>query len=736
MDHILELPADPAYETVTTPYIAGGTYDNQGFSDFPSRNGWDIDRLYRGDLQGHSVLEAHRLLQNWLYFGMLSEFLGSTLDPLDFVCEDDEPTKGLRICTRPLEKRLARWKDRMANMDSETKLERAGCILNCLDLVSDATRSAVMTDLMDSQLHLAISVLGSTLDKARVTLGLLPEAEKEEFVSRGQKQHEVYFRFGPNDLIRSRLRANGWCPYQLIQLEEQLTPIALYYSSMIKRPPNATDHSYCTTEHCTTNQVDESTYQTQHVCPGCECESMGPDPTKLAEIIDQGGIPLIAIKPSYGSQKCKIRLVHFKSDDITYLPDVPYIAISHIWRDGLGNVNGNWLPTCQVERLRSLASAIYNKITHCHNEQLQPRAEKIGDGQKSVDDLLFNMKKIGFPVMKSAINHMDEFPDNDMSKALQEWDSPHSEESGEDASDSAFDASSAKRDMLKATDVRDSSDVVDSKFHFLVNDNPTRNFMAHHGQLGKFNLDWKSNDLKDLWEERRILCNTDMGDEVVIWLDTLCIPLEKRSRRAAISKMRDIFANAEKVLVLDNEMQGVSGAASYEENLMRINFSGWMSRGWTLEEAAVGPVLLFQFQDGVFNMWQFGRTWLGRASRSIVLADASRPWCNIHRLQQPRHHIQQMQMAYDLLESRSTSKKVDLNILFSFLMGINVKGVLGSRSEMPSRAKTMLSLQDRYRTGFPWISSPKKEENYLLVGISPLDEMSAGVNASKDPDDS
>jgi hypothetical protein len=64
--------------------------------------------------------------------------------------------------------------------------------------------------------------------------------------------------------------------------------------------------------------------------------------------------------------------------------------------------------------------------------------------------------------------------------------------------------------------------------------------------------------------------------------------------------MREVFAGAEKVLILDNELVQVSGATSYEEVLTRINFSGWMQRAWTLEEAAVGSILLFQFEDGLF----------------------------------------------------------------------------------------------------------------------------------------
>lgn len=38
--------------------------------------------------------------------------------------------------------------------------------------------------------------------------------------------------------------------------------------------------------------------------------------------------------------------------------DVPYVAISHVWADGLGSTAETGLPTCQLRRLAALVSAI------------------------------------------------------------------------------------------------------------------------------------------------------------------------------------------------------------------------------------------------------------------------------------------------------------------------------------------------------------------------------------------
>ena len=36
----------------------------------------------------------------------------------------------------------------------------------------------------------------------------------------------------------------------------------------------------------------------------------------------------------------------------------PYVAISHVWADGLGSTTEEGLPRCQVERLSKLASQL------------------------------------------------------------------------------------------------------------------------------------------------------------------------------------------------------------------------------------------------------------------------------------------------------------------------------------------------------------------------------------------
>ncbi|OCT45856.1 hypothetical protein CLCR_01428 [Cladophialophora carrionii] len=92
---------------------------------------------------------------------------------------------------------------------------------------------------------------------------------------------------------------------------------------------------------------------------------------------------------------------------------------------------------------------------------------------------------------------------------------------------------------------------------------------------------------------------------VPFWIDTLCVPVQPENyalRRRAIVQMRTIYEQADKVLVVDVELLRSSTAeASDEEVAMRISYSVWWSRLWTLQEAVCARELYFQFQDGALN---------------------------------------------------------------------------------------------------------------------------------------
>ena len=74
-------------------------------------------------------------------------------------------------------------------------------------------------------------------------------------------------------------------------------------------------------------------------------------------------------------------------------------------------------------------------------------------------------------------------------------------------------------------------------------------------------------------------------------------------RREAISLMRDTYQKAEKVLVLDAELEATDHREmDFTELLARIVCSGWTRRLWTLQEAFLARTLWIQFRDGAVNI--------------------------------------------------------------------------------------------------------------------------------------
>lgn len=93
-----------------------------------------------------------------------------------------------------------------------------------------------------------------------------------------------------------------------------------------------------------------------------------------------------------------------------------------------------------------------------------------------------------------------------------------------------------------------------------------------------------------------------------IWIDTLCVPLERRYRKLAIAAMQDVYAKAVFTVVLDSELQCIeSRRCSPEELLVRIGLSGWTRRAWTFQEGVLAnQKLRFVFADATspLPLWQ------------------------------------------------------------------------------------------------------------------------------------
>ncbi|KAI0329716.1 hypothetical protein GY45DRAFT_845779 [Cubamyces sp. BRFM 1775] len=148
-----------------------------------------------------------------------------------------------------------------------------------------------------------------------------------------------------------QLEARGWCPSELERLT--LGEGERFFASLLDRPC-IRDHSNCGHTVCSAYQTDEATYATVHVDATCNCDLVCVSTKDLTQALGQDKIPAVLI-----SEDLELEIV----DAASY----PYIALSHVWADGLGNPVRNALPKCQLRRLRGYVVELYN--THYRHLQ-------------------------------------------------------------------------------------------------------------------------------------------------------------------------------------------------------------------------------------------------------------------------------------------------------------------------------------------------------------------------------
>jgi hypothetical protein len=84
----------------------------------------------------------------------------------------------------------------------------------------------------------------------------------------------------------------------------------------------------------------------------------------------------------------------------------------------------------------------------------------------------------------------------------------------------------------------------------------------------------------------------------LIWIDSLCIPSEKRLRKISIVGMNRVYKEAANTLILDPELIHTP-SASTQEMLLWITTASWMQRMWTLPEGRLSQNRWFAFSDRV-----------------------------------------------------------------------------------------------------------------------------------------
>ena len=345
MDHI-PLPRDCRFPPARIPFLDTTPQDCGSWQTYLQRHGWKLIHntesliLLRND-EKVPTTQCTALVQSWLYFAFLREFIGLPFDSrLCFMQEFDDRQW---VSTSNLDQILAQWADRLLREHKDGGGEEKLATLEQLLIEYHKTIRWFQTPPMELSFHsvlLSIAVLGERLMSALTELRDLFGLEKKSYEWSWRTKHPTTDLGLP---IINLLGNIGWCPYDVGRIDWETEEISvLYYYSNLEAPRSDTDHSSCSRERCSSMTKDPASYKPKHRHGDCKCQLMSADPDQVANILQQGSIPLVCLNrdPESEGSKAVVRPLMDKQT---------FVAISHVWAEGTGNPYENALQCCMME---------------------------------------------------------------------------------------------------------------------------------------------------------------------------------------------------------------------------------------------------------------------------------------------------------------------------------------------------------------------------------------------------
>ena len=367
MDHF-DQPANPEHPLIQIPFVATERFDGGDFPGYLTRRGWTDE-----DISGHagcakSLHERSRFLQTWLFFGLL-ETVFSQISTSDYIQLNG--SRG-RFVT------LSKLEDNLRRLWSTFTARRSISVYQAQDTADRIQR--ISRALQTAHSYLALAMASGPYNHCLDVI-CLSIAALGEHVQRFTKLSPYSNWLGnpSKDFLSWRMLSDGWCPTEVSRLLEASSVQILSYISNLDRPGIFRDHSRCKAsnnptadavqhtvagvanpiQQCFAFRMDDSTYSTRHA-DGCEgCAHMIADPEGLVDILEnQNSIPLVQCPTnSHSSREEKSTKINLQITSAAFVSK--YVAISHVWSDGLGNPHDNSLPWCQILRISNLVRALY-----------------------------------------------------------------------------------------------------------------------------------------------------------------------------------------------------------------------------------------------------------------------------------------------------------------------------------------------------------------------------------------
>ena len=361
MDHML-LPKNPSRPMTRVPYIGKARYDGGPFLSYPARllgkssiaslPDDDPDFEWRGLDDVLAEEDQLPFLQTWLLFGLVCEFLQS-FDIAGTAAENtvnlvysisvEEHADGKFVTTRSLfaDTLYQAWSNYKEHATPEQHVTTFSHLFRCLRVVRPRLYRP-SSDPVVRSLRSVADYLGFELNAELKACNPPVQQPLDNFV-------KGYI--DDSDPICESMMSHGWCPSEILKLSmgyHNSFQTLHFLSHMDRSCSPDRSHSRCSKRRCMAYQIQPETYVVGHWAETCNetCQVVEVKNEQTVPILEKGSYPLIRLELD-AEGGLSVNVVEWSKEE-------QYIAISHVWADGLGNPHATALLACQLRRLFQL----------------------------------------------------------------------------------------------------------------------------------------------------------------------------------------------------------------------------------------------------------------------------------------------------------------------------------------------------------------------------------------------
>lgn len=361
-------------------------YDGEDFLAFPKANGFALKMNYPfiphvigyETSDKRTYYDTNLFLQEWGFFGFLREICKSFDCSFDRGMFQEGETQRFAT-TKNLRYIVAKWELRKLELSNDEIGRRHDHIQDCIYEVGTQVKEALVKaeraldrtpDLSGWLRDRFVAIILSVLLLAESAQKWVSSDDESRFrkVERPLKPHS---RPKTLSFLQIRLETAGWCPLEIktLQTHSYHNVSFMILASSLDRRHLRRSHTPLPNNEavCSCEIVDRETYKTIHAPPCEDCKS-SVSTRRWTEIenvvkdsVESSLFPVLTITSSATGSETETSINIDAHNNNAVGTRCAYIAISHLWADGLGAQDGGRLPDCQLRRIQQLVDELVSE---------------------------------------------------------------------------------------------------------------------------------------------------------------------------------------------------------------------------------------------------------------------------------------------------------------------------------------------------------------------------------------